>query len=161
MYSLSSHRWEGDNQVFITTEPISLMDFLISQPDESCGAVASFVGIVRDHHAGHKVKKLYYDRYPSMADQEIGLIVDQVKKEHGVNEIKVLHRIGWLEVGEAAVVIAVTATHRSEAFSACKAVIDQIKERVPIWKKEVYVDGTSEWVSCSHPAQVIYEEQPH
>ena len=141
--------------MFITHQPISLIDFFGERSDELCGAIASFVGIVRGRQGGRRVKKLYYDCYQSMADQEIGLIIDQIKREYKVNEIRVLHRVGWLEVGEAAIVISVRAVHRNEAFSACRAVIDQIKEGVPIWKKETYADGISEWISCAHYSEVI------
>lgn len=141
--------------MFITADSISLEKFFQERPDPSCGALASFVGIVRDYHEGREVKKLYYDCYQSMADREIGRIVDEVKKEYGVSDIEVLHRVGWLEVGEVAIAILVSAVHRSEAFSACKAVIDRIKEEVPIWKKEVYADGTSEWTSCAHTSGIM------
>ncbi|MBI1977665.1 MAG: molybdenum cofactor biosynthesis protein MoaE [Candidatus Omnitrophica bacterium] len=134
---------------FITSDPIPLGQFFKEKLDPSCGALTSFVGVVRNHREGHEVKKLYYDCYRSMVDQEIGRIIDEVKKEFGINDIKVLHRVGWIKVGEVAVVISVSARHRGEAFSACRAVIDRIKERAPIWKKEVYADGTSEWTSCA------------
>lgn len=135
--------------MFITGEPIRLADFLAQKPSPSCGAVASFVGVVRDHHEGRQVKKIYYDCYWPMANRQIREIIDSARKESGVEEIRVLHRIGWLEVGEAAVVIAVSAPHREEVFSACRIVIEGIKTTVPIWKKEIYTDGSYEWVMGS------------
>src|SRR3989338_1977143 len=120
---------------FITNDPISLDQFFKEKPDPSCGALASFVGVVRNRQEGREVKKLYYECYLSMANQEIRRIVDEVKKEYGVGDVQVLHRVGWLEVGEVAVAILVSAVHREEAFSACRSVIDQIKKQVPIWKK--------------------------
>ena len=90
-----------------------------------------------------------------MANQEIRRIVDEVKKEYGVGDVQVLHRVGWLEVGEVAVAILVSAVHREEAFSACRSIIDQIKKQVPIWKKEIYEDGASEWVLCSHLEETV------
>ena len=81
-----------------------------------------------------------------MAEKQIQQIMEKVKREYGVDDVRVVHRIGWLEVGEAAVAITVSAPHRQEAFSACRQVMDQIKKRIPIWKKEVYADGTGEWV---------------
>lgn len=135
--------------MFITDKPIRLAGFLAQKPSPSCGAVASFVGVVRGHHEGRQVKKIYYDCYSTMADRQIHEIIDSTKKEFGVDEIRVVHRIGWLEAGEAAVTITVSAAHRREAFSACQRVIDRIKSKVPIWKKEVYADGTYEWVMGS------------
>lgn len=132
--------------MFITGKPIHLEDFLAQRPSPSCGAVASFVGVVRGHHEGRQVKKIYYDCYWPMASRQIRGIIDNARNEFGVEEIRVLHRVGWLEVGEAAVAIVVSGVHREEAFSACRQVIEQIKARVPIWKKEVYTDGTDEWV---------------
>lgn len=139
-----------ENEKWITKKPIDLAKFLTERPSYSCGAMASFVGVVRNHHQGKSVSKIYYDCYRPMANRQIQEIIDSAKKESGVEEIQVLHRIGWLEVGEAAVAIAVSAPHREEAFSACRAVIEEIKTTVPIWKKEVYTDGTYEWLmeSC-------------
>lgn len=140
--------------MFLTREPISVTDFLSREADDSCGAVVSFVGVVRKQNEGKQVKRLYYECYDSMANQEMGRIIDEIKNKHAVNEIHLLHRIGWLEVGEAAVAIWVSAAHREEAFVACRAVIDAVKARVPIWKKEVYADGTSEWIICPHAVEV-------
>ncbi len=135
-----------ENGKWVTDQPIDLVKFLIEKPDLSCGAVASFMGVVRNHHQGKPVSRIYYDCYPAMADQQIQQIIEKVKQEYGVDDIRVVHRIGWLEVGEVAVAIAIGAAHRQEAFYACRQVIDQIKAKVPIWKKEVYADGTGEWV---------------
>lgn len=132
--------------MFITDQPISTEEFLNGVPDPSCGASVIFEGIVRNHQNGKPVEKLYYECYESLANHQIGLIVDEVKKRYGVDHIRVLHRIGWLKVGDVAVVVEVRAAHREEAFQACRAVIDEIKKKVPIWKKEVFTDGSSEWV---------------
>ncbi len=140
---------------FITREPIRLEDFL-SSPNASCGASAFFVGRVRNHHAGHKVQKLFYDCYEPMAEKEIQRIAEAVKKETGVDEIRVLHRIGWLGIGEIAVVIEAHSAHRDEAFKACRNVIELIKCDVPIWKKEIYADGKQSWISCAHSEEVIH-----
>ncbi|OGX03126.1 MAG: hypothetical protein A3G87_07095 [Omnitrophica bacterium RIFCSPLOWO2_12_FULL_50_11] len=147
--------------MYLTDQPISASDFLSRQPDESCGAVASFIGVVRSHEEECRVKGLYYDSYSSMAEKAIRSIIDEVKGRYEAHEIRVLHRVGWLEVGEVAVAITVTAPHRNEAFAAVRAVVDQIKERVPIWKKEVYADGTSEWMRCDDPAELIHEARRH
>src|SRR3989338_3294579 len=114
--------------MFITSNPIRLEDFFTQKPSPSCGAMASFVGVVRNHHRGKSVVKIYYDCYPTMADKQIQQIIEKVKREYGVDDVRVAHRIGRLEVGETAVAIIVSAPHRQEAFSACRQVMDQIKK---------------------------------
>ncbi len=134
----------------ITDEPIRVSEFLAAAPPESCGAVASFVGVVRNHNNGKVVWKLYYESYRPMAERRIGAIIEETKSRWPVEEIKVLHRVGWLGIGEAAIAVAVSSAHRAEAFAACEHVVDQIKHTVPIWKNEFFEDGTSEWVLCGH-----------
>ena len=90
-----------------------------------------------------------------MAEKMIEKIVEEAKRTWDIKEIHVSHRIGLLEIGEAAVAIAVSAAHRAEAFAACRFIIEQIKIKVPIWKKEVFGDGTSQWVLCGHPAEAV------
>ena len=140
--------------MYITNEPIDLGDFFSFTPAKSCGALATFTGIVRDHDHGRQVKKLYYDCYPSMAERMIKILVAEAKNQWGVDEIRVSHRIGSLEIGEVAVAIAVSSAHRAESFSACRFIIEEIKKRVPIWKKEIFENGASEWVLCTHPEAV-------
>ena len=111
------------------------------------GAVTSFLGRVRDHHAGRKVIRLEYSAYPPMADAEFARIVGDAEARWPVR-VAVEHRIGTLEIGDAAVIIAVAGAHRDEAFAACRFVIEEVKRRVPIWKKEYYSDGTVEWVGA-------------
>ena len=139
----------------VSREPIVLERFFAWQPRPSCGATASFVGLVRDHDHGRSVKALFYECYVSMAEKMIGSIVRESKERWEVDEVRVLHRIGFLEIGETAVAIAASAAHRAEAFSACRFIIEQIKIKVPIWKKEIFEDGASEWVLCSHAAETV------
>ena len=139
----------------ITREPISMDAFLKEKPAASCGASVYFIGTVRNHQDGKSVKNLYYECYESMADKQITAVVDYVKRAYGADRIRVLHRVGWLEVGDVAVMIEANSVHRQEAFAACRAVIEEIKKKVPIWKKEIDEDGTSEWVFCPHVAEVI------
>ncbi len=89
-----------------------------------------------------------------MAEKMIGVIVEEAEARWDAEKARVLHRIGPLQTGEAAVAISVSATHRAEAFEACRFLIEEIKKRVPIWKKEIFEDGTSEWVSCLHPVEM-------
>ena len=139
----------------LTQKAICLEDFFSFQPDKTCGAVASFVGIVRNHDHGRSVKRLHYECYWLMAEKMIQTLIGEAKNRWSVGEIRVLHRVGELEVGEAAVAIAVSSAHREEAFLACRFLIEEIKKKVPIWKKEFFEDGSSEWVLCGHPSECV------
>ena len=136
--------------MYITDETIDLQKFFSDEFPRSCGAVASFLGIVRNHDHGRAVKSLYYDCYCSMAEKMIKALVQETEARWDVEKVLVLHRVGLLEIGEVAVVIAVSSAHRAEAFEACRFMIEKIKEKVPIWKKEIFEDGMSERVSCAH-----------
>ena len=139
----------------ITREPIVLQDFFSYSPNKSCGALASFVGVVRNHDHGRAVKRLFYECYFSMAEKMIQQIIEESKVTWAVDEVRVTHRVGSLEIGEAAVAITVSADHRAEAFAACRFVIEEIKHKVPIWKIEIFEDGAGEWVLCAHPAEAV------
>ena len=134
----------------ITEEAIDLQKFFSDEPPRSCGAAASFAGIVRNHDHGRAVKSLYYDCYRSMAEKMIKALIEEAKVRWNVEKILVLHRVGHLEIGEVAVAISVSSAHRAEAFEACRFMIEKIKEKVPIWKKEIFENGMSEWTSCAH-----------
>ena len=110
------------------------------------GAVATFCGVVRDHSKGRVVKHLDYEAHGPLAVKEMARIVDEAIGRYGLVDAFVIHRIGHLQVGEVAVDIAVCSAHRGEAFDGCRFIIDQLKQRVPIWKKETDEKG-SEWVS--------------
>lgn len=117
-----------------------------------CGATSVFLGSVRpDHLESGRVVALEYEAYADVAETKIGEIVDEVAVKFGAERVAVLHRTGRLEPGETAVVVAIATPHRAEAFSACRYVIDELKRRVPIWKKEWTQDG-GQWVTCSHDA---------
>lgn len=135
----------------ITREAINLAAFLSSKPAEDCGASACFFGWVRNHHEGRSVIRLNYECYESLANKEIDRIVREVQETYHCSDVRILHRVGMMEVGEMAVAIHVSSAHRDEAFRACREVIERIKQTVPIWKQEFYHDGTSEWVlRCDH-----------
>lgn len=139
----------------ITDKPINLGEVVGAGPSSDCGGTAIFIGRVRDHDDGKTVARLFYECYRPMAEKQIGGIIRTLTAETGAKEIRVIHRIGWLEVGEIAVVVVASGAHREEAFRACRRTIDRIKLDVPIWKKEIYGDLTQEWVACrahSHPA---------
>ena len=108
------------------------------------GAVITFEGVTRNHHDGKGVVRLEYEAYSGMAEAEMGAIGAQTEAQWAGAKVAIVHRVGVVGVGEASVVIAVSAPHRAEAYAASRFVIDQLKVKVPVWKKEVYADG-SEW----------------
>ena len=125
--------------------------FLSTAPAPDCGASASFLGWVRDHHLGRTVLRIQYECYEALAEKQLGRIAAETRDKYACGAVRILHRIGTIEVGEVAVAIEATAAHRDEALKACREVIERIKSTVPIWKHEFYRDGTAEWVLCSHP----------
>ncbi len=139
---------------FITREKIIAEECLASSSAPESGALVSFFGIVRNHHEGRSVLKLHYECYQAMADKQIQKIKDRVEQRWELHQIKILHRVGTLQIGEIAIAALVWSSHRAEAFAACSALVDWIKQEAPIWKKEYYTDGTSQWVLCGHPTEV-------
>ncbi len=120
--------------------------------DPTCGGYASFEGWVRDHNEGRAVRRLEYEAFEELAVREGERIVAEACARFGVRNARCVHRIGDLPLGEIAVWVGVSAPHRDEAFRACRYIIDEVKHRVPIWKKEHYVDGDSGWVNCERCA---------
>jgi molybdopterin synthase catalytic subunit len=130
----------------LTEQPIRL-DPLIDQvraPDR--GGIAIFLGLVRDHHQGKGVLGLDYSAYGEMAESVTNEIVREATGNRPRTSVVVQHRVGALTVGDIAVAVVAAAPHRAEAFDACRYVIEELKKRVPVWKKEMFVDGTVEWV---------------
>jgi molybdopterin synthase catalytic subunit/molybdopterin converting factor small subunit len=113
--------------------------------DDRAGALATFQGTVRSRSRGRKVIALEYEAYSGMAEKVMAEIADEVKARYKLCEVAVTHRLGRVEIGETSVAIAVSAPHRHDALAACRDVIDALKERVPLWKKELYEDG-EEWI---------------
>jgi molybdopterin synthase catalytic subunit len=132
---------------FLSSAPLDLAALVAQVEAPDRGAVTSFLGLVRDHHAGRGVTRLEYSAYAPMAEAECTRIVSEAEGRWPVR-VALEHRIGTLEIGDAAVAIATAAAHRDEAFAACRFVIEEVKRRVPIWKKEFYADGTIEWVGA-------------
>ena len=110
------------------------------------GATVLFLGTVRDTNDGRSVTGIEYSAYRSMAERELAAIVAEASAEFGTPDVVVEHRVGTLDIGEVSVAIAVAHPHRGAAYDASRSVIEQIKRRVPIWKREHYADGTREWV---------------
>jgi molybdopterin synthase catalytic subunit len=113
--------------------------------DERAGAIATFQGTVRRQSRGREVIALEYEAYGGMAEKVMAEIADGVKARYDLCEVALAHRVGRCDVGDVSVVIAVSAPHRQDALSACRDVIDELKERVPLWKKELY-EGGEEWI---------------
>lgn len=111
----------------------------------ACGAVVTFSGVIRDHDGGRTVTRLGYTAHPT-AGAVIAAVAAEVASAHDGVRIAVAHRIGDLTIGDAALLAAVAAAHRAEAFAACEELIEQVKARVPIWKQQWFDDGSSEWV---------------
>jgi molybdopterin synthase catalytic subunit len=133
----------------LTSEPLDELAVTeaVSAPD--AGGVVTFVGRVRDNARGHAVEELEYEAYPEMAEAVFAEIAAEARSRFAIKDVAVHHRTGRLRVGEPSVVIAVSAAHRGAAFEACEYVIDQLKARAPIWKKEYGPDGAV-WVE-DHP----------
>ena len=130
---------------FLSAEPLdpaALVDRVLASRR---GAVTSFLGVVRDHHAGRRVAELDYSAYGPMAEAECASIVAEAEAAWPVS-VALAHRIGRLAIGDLAVAVVVAGDHRDEAFAACRSVIEAVKSRVPIWKRERYEDGTEAWV---------------
>ena len=120
--------------------------------DPAAGGYASFEGWVRDHNDGRRVRHLEYEAFEALAIKEGSRIVQQAIEKFGICRAACVHRVGDLAVGELAVWVGVSAAHRQEAFAACRYIIDEVKHRVPIWKKEHYEHGDSGWVNCERCA---------
>ncbi|MBN1813761.1 MAG: molybdenum cofactor biosynthesis protein MoaE [Anaerolineae bacterium] len=131
----------------ITPGPISADDVIARLANPAVGAIATFVGVVRGETDGHKTLYLEYEAYPGMAEDSLRQIGDEIRERWpSIREVAIVHRIGRLEIGEVATVIAVSAAHRPDVFDALHYAIDRLKEIVPIWKKEVWADGEA-WKS--------------
>ena len=130
----------------ITSKPIVATELIMQLQDPGCGAIATFSGIVREHNNGQKVTQLHYQSYKTLAVKEGNKILGEAKKHFNIVNALCVHRVGDLNIGETAVWIGVNAGHRDAAFNACRYIIDETKTRVPIWKKEIYVDGDSGWL---------------
>ena len=132
--------------VALVQQPIDVDDLLQRVRTDACGAVALFLGVVREQHDGRSVRGLSYEAYPAMAVEQMQQIAGEAVERWGPCEIAIVHRTGDLAIGEASVAVAVGAPHRGEAFDACEYAIDELKRRVEIWKKEHYIEGDAVWV---------------
>jgi molybdopterin synthase catalytic subunit len=136
---------------YLSQSPLDLAALIARVQSPSRGGIATFLGQVRDHHGGRAVQRLEYSAYGAMAEEECARIVAEAEGRWPVR-VALAHRIGRLEIGDVAVAIVAAGDHRDEAFAACRFVIEEVKRRVPVWKKEFYADGTSVWVDPTQGA---------
>jgi len=127
---------------------LSVDEVLAAVADSAAGGTALFVGTVRDHDGGRSVTRLGYSAHPS-AESVLRDVAEKIISDYPVVALAAVHRVGELAIGDPAVVVAVACPHRAEAFAACRQLIDDLKETVPIWKHQLFVDGSDEWVGAS------------
>lgn len=138
-------------RAWITPEPIDPTEVLSLVGDAADGATVLFLGHVRDCNDGRPVRGMHYDAYVDMAERVLAEIAGEATHGLGTDRLAVVHRIGELGVGEVSVAIAVSSPHRAQAFEAARAVIEAIKQRLPVWKEERYADGAARWLPGEAP----------
>jgi molybdopterin synthase catalytic subunit len=128
--------------------PLSVDEVRAAVADPAAGGIALFIGAVRDHDHGRDVTTLSYSAHPSAADQ-LRKVAQDIARQYDVHAIAAVHRVGDLAIGDLAVVVAVSSSHRATAFDACRALIDELKATVPVWKHQLFAGGDSEWVNSA------------
>ncbi len=136
--------------ICLTKDPIDYSTLTEQVRRPECGGVVTFLGTVRDLTDGRVTTSLDYEAYPEMAEKKMAEIEEETRNRWPVGDMMIVHRLGHLGIGEVSVAVAVSCPHRAQAFEACRYAIDRLKELVPIWKKENWADGTTEWV---HPTK--------
>jgi len=131
----------------VRDRPLSVDEAMAAVRQDRAGAIAVFIGVVRDHADGKDVARLDYEAHATMAVKEMARVLEELAAEYPEVKLAAVHRVGELAVGDLAVVVATSAAHRAEAFDSCRKAIERIKERVPIWKKEWAPDGSAHWVN--------------
>jgi molybdopterin synthase catalytic subunit len=129
----------------LSEQPLVLEDVVREVASDNAGAIATFVGTTRANARGRTVVRLEYEAYEGMAEHVMAEIADELKGTYDLVDVAIHHRTGTVEIGETSVVIAVSAAHRADALAACRDAIDTLKERAPLWKKEIY-EGGEEWI---------------
>ncbi|MCH7987666.1 MAG: molybdenum cofactor biosynthesis protein MoaE [Planctomycetes bacterium] len=133
----------------LTHDEIDYTTLTESVRSDQAGAVVLFLGTVREMTNGRQTTALDYDAYPEMAEAKIAELIDEAREKWPIEQVGIIHRLGHLQLGDISVAVALSCPHRRQAFEAGRFLIDELKVRVPIWKKENWADGTTEWV---HPA---------
>ena len=136
------------NDIIISNKKLNAGAIIEQVVVPEAGGINMFIGTVRNHTKGRKVLRLEYEAYVPMAEKEISKIIEEAREKWTLYHVIVHHRIGILSIEEKAVAIAVSSAHRHEAFESCRYIIEELKKRVPIWKKEVFEDGEV-WVSAN------------
>ncbi|WP_454788117.1 molybdenum cofactor biosynthesis protein MoaE [Mycolicibacterium lutetiense] len=133
----------------VVTRPLDIADYLQAVENSGAGAIVSFDGVVRDHDHGRSVVELEYVGHPNAQDV-LTRVAEQVATEMPVvKAIALGHRLGLLAIGDTALLCVVSAAHRGEAFAACSRAVEEVKAQLPVWKRQVLVDGSEEWVNCA------------
>jgi molybdopterin synthase catalytic subunit len=133
--------------IAVTQEPLDLAAHERAVADPGAGAVVSFAGVVRDHDHGRTVTLLEYEAHPS-AEAVLKEVAAEIAADPEVRAVAVSHRVGVLRIGDVALAAAVATAHRAAGFAACARLVDEVKARLPVWKRQVFADGTEEWVNC-------------
>jgi molybdopterin synthase catalytic subunit len=149
----------GDGPFEVTSEPLDLERLANAVRKDASGAVVVFSGVARNQSEGRRVVALEYDAYPEMAERKLREVAAEVRARWPVTGIAIAHRTGRLAIGEASLLVAVSAAHRREAFEACHHAVDRIKQVVPVWKKEIWEDGDGAWVA-GHPVDERAQAEP-
>lgn len=134
------------DRCWITEEPISEQAVRSWVETPEAGAIVLFLGVVRNHAEGRPVKGLEYEAYSPMVEKTVATLFAQARARWPLHRMAIVHRVGRLEVGETSVVVAVSASHRREAFEACSFLMERLKADAPIWKRELWADGGQHWV---------------
>jgi molybdopterin synthase catalytic subunit len=134
----------------VRDEPLSVDEVLAAVAHPQAGGISVFVGTVRDHDEGRAVTRLAYSAHPT-AVAELRSVAEKVIADYPVIALAAVHRVGELAIGDVAVAVAVSCAHRDAAFAACRQLIDDLKETVPIWKHQTFIDGAAEWVGAGQP----------
>ena len=147
---------------YLTDKPIDSSKFKAKVEHHQAGGYVSFEGWVRNHNQGHQVSSLEYEIYPELARKEGEKVIKEALEKFNIKAATCIHRYGHLKIGEVSIYIGASATHRDDAFKACRYIIDEVKERLPIWKKEHYVNKETKWVFCrDHSHHVHFHESDY
>ena len=142
---------------------LNLEDFDSIQAFPECGGTGIFIGTVRNHHEGRAVQALKYTSYAPVAEKMIRTIEQEIQEKYALRYVRVVHRIGTLDIGDKAIIAIAYAPHRREAFQACEEAVERVKHEVPVWKEEFYTDGSSQYVAgcCIRQDYDEQHEQHH
>lgn len=132
----------------VTADPLDVSAHMTAVDDAAAGATVCFAGVVRDHDGGRSVAELEYHEHPTAAGL-VAEVAGEIAAREGVIAVAVSHRVGLLAVGDVALAAAVSAAHRREAFDACSDLVDEVKRRLPVWKRQLFRDGSDEWVGSA------------